>query len=94
MSKQHAGKKPVFELGQERAAQRKMILLSSGDLVGAKVFFRENGVGRMIGGPVRKAAGLCKDVSSNAASNFVWSGNPHAGFGAAVCCGVPKAMDQ
>ncbi len=71
-----------------------MNLHSSGDLVGAKVFFLNKGVGRMTGGPVRKAVGLCEDLSSIAVRSFARSGAAYADFGAAVCHGVPRKLDQ
>ena len=48
----------------------------------------------MTGGPVRKAAGLCEDLSSIAVGSFARSGAATAGFGAAVSQGVPREPDQ
>ncbi len=73
-----------------------MNLLSSGDSVGAKEFFLNlnKGDGRMTGGPVRKAAGLCEGLSSIAVGSLVRSGAAYAGFGAAVSHDVPRELDQ
>lgn len=72
-----------------------MDLLSSGDSVGAKEFFLNlnKGVGRMSGGPIRKAAGLCEGLSSIAAGSLPGRA-PLAGFGAAVSRGVPRGLGQ
>ena len=73
-----------------------MNLRFSGDSVGAKEFFLNlnKGVGRMTGGPIRKAVGLCEILSSIAVGSFTRSGTAYADFGAEVSHGVARGLDQ